>query len=67
MLTPEAGCFLTHQPSMGCCHVVISMGPALACAGRECCSRHLRNHLYPDVTSSWQAVQEVDPQGRDWK
>lgn len=30
--------------------------------GGECCPNSPRNHLYPSVTSSWQALQEVAPQ-----
>uniref|UniRef100_A0A8C9NY44 Mitochondrial import inner membrane translocase subunit n=1 Tax=Serinus canaria TaxID=9135 RepID=A0A8C9NY44_SERCA len=46
-------------PSMGCSHIVSSMGPTLAFLGEECCPNSPRNLPYPSVSSSRQPLQEI--------
>lgn len=57
MFPPEAGSVL--QPSMGCSHIIYSMGPTLAFLREKCCPNSPRNLPYPNVSSSRQPLQEV--------
>lgn len=49
----------TLQPSMGCSHIMSSMGATLAFLGGKCCPNSPRNLPYPNVSSSRQPLQEV--------
>lgn len=61
MLTPEAGPFLYTS----CPWAAVTLCPAWdqpwLVLGGECHRNSPRNHLYPNVTSSWQPLQEVAP------